>query len=90
LRFKEGEMGKAHWTRRTPEEWMELVKRQKESGLSQAAYCRRKGVTLTSLEKWKSRYLLTPGFVDLTLKATESAWTMELELPHGVVLRIRG
>lgn len=81
----------ARWIRRTPKEWEALVMRQKDSGLSQQAYCRREGITLVSFEKWKQRLLSDPRFVDVTPSAVRSdGWELEVALPSGVVLRFRG
>lgn len=81
----------ARWVRRTQRDWEALVLRQKDSGLSQASYCRREGVSLTSFEKWKQRLLSEPGFVDVTPSADHpNAWELEVSLPSGVVLRFRG
>lgn len=80
--------------RLTAEEWREVLDRQRESGLGVSAFCRREGLVPTTFHKWKARMVRGEGegrFVEL--KRSEgggSAWSMELELPHGVVLRIRG
>ena len=85
---------KARRSRLTPEQWREVLERQGVSGLGPTAFCRREGLVLATFHKWKARFAPTEpeaGFVEL--KRSEgggTAWSMELELPHGVVLRIRG
>jgi hypothetical protein len=72
----------ARWVRRTPKDWATLVLRQKDCGLSQASYCRREGVSLTSFEKWKQRLLSEPRFVDVTPSADRpNGWELEVSLP---------
>jgi transposase-like protein len=84
--------------RRSETEWREILARYEESGLSRVEFCQREGMARTTLEKW-SRKLSSSGvparFVELVpprLSPTlaEGAWAVELELPSGAVLRIRG
>jgi len=81
-------------SRLRPEEWRLVLERQQASGLGPTAFCRREGLVLTTFHKWKARFAPTEpkaGFVELTRSEVDgSAWSMDLELPHGVVLRIRG
>ena len=85
---------KAKRGRLTPEEWAGVLERQRRSGLGATAFCRREGLVLTTFHKWKARLAPAEGggrFVEV--KRSEgrgTAWSMEVELPHGVVLRIRG
>jgi hypothetical protein len=57
------------------------------------AFCRRVGLVPATFHMWKAR-LGSEGegrFLELRGGGGGgSAWTMELELPHGVVLRLRG
>lgn len=80
--------------RLTPEEWRAVLERQGQSGLGVTAFCRREGLVPTTFHKWKARLGRAEGEGRfLEVKRSEgggSAWSMELELPHGVVLRIRG
>ena len=50
--------------------WRELVVRQRGSGLSVAAFCRRNGVAVSSLFAWKRRLsdaAAVPAFVEATI-----------------------
>jgi hypothetical protein len=79
--------------RRSVAEWMKLVDGFGRSGLSRSAYCRREGIATTSLEKWQGKVGSSgvPGFVEvLPSRETREGWTVEVELPNGVVLRVRG
>ncbi len=41
------------WKRRTRSQWQRLVEDWERSGLTQAAYCRKKGISVASLQRWK-------------------------------------
>jgi hypothetical protein len=79
--------------RRDVAEWREVLERFERSGLSRQAFCRREGIARTSLENWqrKLRSGAVPGFVELTSpQGKPEGWAVEVELPNGVVLRVRG
>ena len=83
--------------RRDDSAWTEIVRRFEASGLSSAAFCRREGVALSSLQRWRKR-ITSRGdsrFVELVPPATSSSpsssgWSLELTLPNGASLRIQG
>lgn len=83
--------------RRTEPEWRAILERFEASGLSVREYCAREGVSESSLQRWR-RQVRSPAsrFVELAAPpssnaaATHEAWTIELELPSGVRLRVRG
>ena len=78
--------------RRTQEEWRQLVDEQRRSTLSQSAFCQSKGISVASLQNWKRRLAgretewLALGQVSAT---TPAGWDIELDLGHGVCLRLR-
>ena len=78
--------------RRDADEWREILRRWRGSGLSRAAFCRQEGVARTSLDTWqrKLRSNPEPGFVEFTRTSGGGEWAVEVELPGGVVLRVRG
>lgn len=80
--------------RRSVEEWQAVMDRFRRSGLEAKAFCRSEGMSVTTFHKWKQRLATgtsAAGFVELGKgEERESGWAMELELPHGVVLRLRG
>jgi len=41
------------WKRRTQSQWQRLVEEWERSDLTQAAYCRKKGISVASLQRWK-------------------------------------
>ncbi len=43
------------FSRRTPEQWRNLIDQQYESGLSQKAFCQSHGLSLATFTNWKRR-----------------------------------
>ena len=66
--------------RRTASEWEALLRAQRESGLSEAAFCRRKKLPKSSFSKAKQRHprrramrkAKAPAFVELSEPAAEA------------------
>ena len=79
---------------RSEEWWRAVVERQAASGLSRKAFCEREGIGRSSFEKWRGRLASeTPAsrFVEVTPAISPTAgWDVELALPGGIVLRLRG
>lgn len=79
--------------RRTQEEWQQLVDEQGRSTLSQSAFCQSKGISVASLQNWKRRLASCGTSEWLALgqvsAATPAGWDLELDLGHGVCLRLR-
>jgi hypothetical protein len=69
------------------------MEEQVASGLSRKVFCEREGIPRSSFETWRRRLASgakgTP-FVDVTRAAGPDRWEVELALPGGVVLRLRG
>ena len=83
--------------RRTERQWREILQRYRTSGLSVREFCGREGVSASSLQRWHARSgrAAAPRFVELTAPPTSAAapltdWAVELELPGGMRLRLRG
>ncbi len=80
--------------RRSASEWREIVSRFEPSGLTIDAFCRRESVTSSSFHRWRAKLASEVGpFVELAVPAPTptdaSPWTVELELPGHIVLRVR-
>lgn len=93
--------------RHSADEWRQLIKGQRESGQTVAAFCAVRGVGESTFGKWKRRLarsatrqtittqsapgpVFTPLPVPKTLREEPAAdWTVELDLGHGVYLRLR-
>jgi hypothetical protein len=83
--------------RRSEAQWSAILRRFATSPLSSREFCRQEGLALSSLQRWRSllgESQSSGEFVDLTPAAARSAsapdWTVELTLPGGVSLRLRG
>jgi len=83
--------------RRTKTEWTEVFGRFQSSGLSRRDFCRREGLALSSFQRWRT-LIAAPEeqgeFVELipssNADATAGGWTLELSLPNGASIRLRG
>ena len=85
--------------RRTPAEWQRVIDEQTRSGLSQERFCRQHNIGFSSFYRWKEK--LAEGvrhhstresrFIELPPLASvpASRWDIELDLGHGMVLRLR-
>lgn len=82
--------------RRTAKRWAEIISRFETSGEASRPLCRREGVPLSSLQRWRRRLgpVSAGRFVELVATSSpESAavsWSLEVSLPNGVSLRFRG
>ena len=82
--------------RRTEKQWAEILRRFEASGEGSRHFCRREGLALSSLERWRQRLGTTSAtrFVELVpgaaAEATTMSWSLEVSLPQGVSLRFRG
>ena len=89
---------------RTESELRELILRYEASGLTQSIFCKQEGIGLSSLHKWLKKYggskprgepkpKEAVSFVEF-LGAPDSEakggspYQIELELPHGITLRL--
>lgn len=83
--------------RRTEEEWRTLLARWKKSGVGAREFCRKESVKLSSFLRWQQR-LQGSGdatefvpVIPIPSSATATAgWAVEVRLPHGVTLELRG
>ena len=82
--------------RRTKEQWTEILRRFESSGLGPREFCRQEDLATSSLQRWRGQIERTPTaeFVELAPTSTPStsaaSWTLDLSLPNGVCLRLRG
>ena len=84
--------------RRSADQQRALLQRFELSRLSAQDFCRQEGLSLSSLRRWQHRRAVdasTPGFVELqaptaSTSSDDGPWTIELDLPGGVCLRLRG
>lgn len=82
--------------RRTEAQRRVLVERFTSSGVTLREFCRREGVSLSSLQRWRALAddsSRAAEFVELVAQppaGSPSGWVVELTLPNGVSLRLRG
>jgi hypothetical protein len=81
--------------RRTVAEWQTICERFAKSGLGQQEFCQREAIPVGSFKKWYHRSTMrqspSEAFVELVTAPTRSeGWAMEVELPSGIRLRVRG
>jgi len=81
--------------RRSRDDWHRLVKRYEAGGLSAKEFCRREGLNRNTFRLWRGRVRSSASgpapFVELVpAGAPEPPWSIELELPSGAKLRLRG
>jgi hypothetical protein len=85
---------RAKRARRDAASWQGVMEQQAASGLSRQAFCEREGLVRSSFESWRRRLAsrsAAGGFVELTAPAEASKrWDVEIELPGGVLFRVRG
>jgi transposase-like protein len=93
-------MVRARKRRRSEAEWSEVIKEFQSSGLTRVEFCRREGISKSSLGRWEAKlrpktrdtFVELPAPVDVDADSAAAAYeiSVELELPSGAVLRIRG
>jgi hypothetical protein len=80
---------------RSAAQWSELITRCRQSGMGSRQFCEAEGVTLRTFEKWdrrqRSRERGKGQVVEVKAPSVAaSPWAVEVELPNGVRLRVRG
>jgi hypothetical protein len=81
--------------RRSAAEWHGIIERYRQSGMGMNEFCAQEGLTVGTFELWYRRHRRTehrPGqFVEVKpFVALGGPWAVEVELPSGVRLRLRG
>ena len=88
-------------THRSAEQWRSMLQAHTQSGLSQEAFCRREGVSTTSLSNWRKRLgidsvsAMTAGvmpspFIELAnpVRPLDAGVKVRIELGAGIVLEL--
>mgnify|MGYP001086890208 CR=1 FL=1 len=85
--------------RRSREEWQQLIGEQRQSGLGQKAFCKERGLALSTFTYWKRRIGNSAdtqhsegNWLELPVGISQDAssgWDIELDLGGGVCLRLR-
>ena len=91
-------------SRRTASEWREILDRFHQSGMSVRAFCSRESLGMASFQRWQKKLNGSSGgssdgrpegrgqeFVEVNSSdGLPGFWSVEVELPDGRVLRMRG
>ncbi|HXG22741.1 MAG TPA: hypothetical protein VNN62_27165 [Methylomirabilota bacterium] len=80
---------------RSEAEWRMICARFAQSGLSPKEFCQREALAVGSFRKWHQRCsvkgALSEAFVELVPPPIQrEPWAVEVELPSGVRVRLRG
>jgi hypothetical protein len=80
---------------RSAAEWRGIIERYRQSGLGMKEFCAQEGLTLRTFEEWYRRQRHAERgrgqFVEVKPPGTSTGlWAVEVELPNGVRLRVRG
>lgn len=80
---------------RSAVEWSGIIARYRQSGLGMKEFCSQEGLILRTFENWYRRVRQSETrkgqFVELKPESARAmAWAVEVELPNGVRLRVRG
>jgi len=80
---------------RSAAEWRGIIERYRQSGMGMKEFCTQEGLTLRTFEEWYRRQRRAePGkgqFVEVNPPVpTVEPWAVEVELPNGMRLRLRG
>lgn len=83
------------YVQRSAAQWSEIIARYRQSGLGRREFCVEEGLVPRTFEKWERRLrrkdTKAGQFVELAAPSSESGpWAVEVELPNGVRLRVRG
>jgi hypothetical protein len=80
---------------RSAAEWRGIIEQYRQSGMGMKEFCVQEGLTLRTLEEWYRRQRRAePGkgqFIEVKPPVVAAEpWAVEVELPSGVRLRLRG
>jgi len=72
------------WVQRDAQTWWAIVQRQMEGGLSQVAFCAAEGLSVSSLQNWKRKFVREGRFSEAppTPAAPAAPWFAELAVPE--------
>ena len=66
---------------RDAQTWWAIIQRQMESGLSQVAFCAAEGLSVSSLQNWKRKFV-REGRIAQASAAVSAPWFAELAVPE--------
>jgi len=81
-------------TRRTKEEWQQIIARFIESGLTSREFCQKEQLVQTSLLRWRQKLAATSASQFIPVRATSAespaTWRLTVTLPNGCQLSFEG
>ena len=78
------------WVQRDAQAWWAILQRQMESGLSQVAFCAAEGLSVSSLQNWKRKFVREGRFSE-TPPAPAAPWFAEVAVSEpGVAPELPG
>jgi transposase-like protein len=83
-------MGENPSKRRSRKERRAIISEYRESGLSQQEFCTREGLNLSTFKYWLQDRGEGSSFSKLSVSTPPAECSIELSMPNGIVLRIRG
>ena len=83
------------YVQRSAAQWSEIIARYRQSGLGSRDFCAVEGLVPRTFAKWERRLRRKEErkgqFVEVPAPLSGSGpWAVEVELPNGVRLRVRG
>ena len=69
------------WVQRDAQTWWAIVQRQMEGGLSQVAFCAAEGLSVSSLQNWKRKFVREGRFSEAP-PTPAAPWFAELAVPE--------
>ena len=72
------------WVQRDAQTWWAIVQRQMEGGLSQVAFCAAEGLSVSSLQNWKRKFV-REGRISQAQPASAAPWFAELAVSEAGV-----
>jgi hypothetical protein len=83
------------YVQRSARQWSEIMARYRQSGLGSRDFCAAEGLVPRTFEKWERRLRRQESgkgkFLEVPAPGSaQGPWAVEVELPNGVRLRVRG
>ena len=81
---------------RNEEEWREIVSRFETREVAVKEFCEQERIGKSSLQRWRKKLsgmeksVKQGKFIEVSPALEQEASVIEVELPHGITLRIRG
>ncbi|NOX90727.1 MAG: transposase [Calditrichaeota bacterium] len=73
-------------------EMFQIIEQYQKSGLSQAEFCQQTGIKKSTFHYWLKKYRKESqaDFLPISIKEPKASLQIELELPNGIKISIKG